>query len=397
MATLLLLIIYVAFISLGLPDTLLGASWPVMQPDMQVPYGFAGIAQMLISGGTIVSSMFSGFLLKRFGTGKLTAVSVGLTAGALLGYAMAPGFGWILAASIPLGLGGGAVDAALNAYVANHFESRHMSWLHSFWGVGALGGPFILSIVLRQGFPWRVVYKSVGIFQILFVVALIAAIPLWSKVKARNSNDEHEQEHSSLSLFSALKIRGVPTALIVFLFYCGIETTMGLWGGSFLYKVEGLDPADAAKWVSFFFGGITIGRFLTGFLTYKLSNNVLIRSGALIILSGVALMLLPLPLYITQAGFLLIGFGCAPIFPSMLHETPVRFGKSNSQSIMGFQMAVAYIGTTFLPPLFGLAAGSTRMFLLPVFLFGYIALLLVSFERLRLVTEIKRKKMETRF
>jgi len=387
MATLLLLLIYIAFISLGLPDALLGSAWPVMQPDLSVPYEFAGIVQVLISAGTIVSSMFSGLLIKRFGTGKLTAISVALTAGALMAFAATPSFWVILLASIPLGLGGGAVDSALNAYVANHYESRHMSWLHSFWGVGALGGPLVLSMLLRHGFPWRRGYASIGTFQIVLVLILIAAIPLWDKVKTRKLNGEKEDPHHHIPFFAALKIKGVPMALIVFLFYCGIETTMGLWGGSFLFKVKGLTPAAAATWVSLYYGSITLGRLLTGFLTYKLSNNTMIRSGALIILSGVVLMLIPLSLPFTLAGFIIIGFGCAPIFPSMLHETPARFGRSSSQSIMGFQMAVAYIGTTILPPLFGFVAGAAAMHLLPVFLLTYIVFLLLSFEQLRLATK----------
>ncbi len=387
MATLLLIIIYIAFISLGLPDALLGSGWPVMQPDLNVPYGFAGFIQVIISGGTILSSMFSGLLLKRFGTGKLTTLSVALTAAALLGFSLAPSFLWILPAAIPLGLGAGAVDAGLNAYVADHYESRHMSWLHSFWGVGALGGPMILSVLLHKGFPWRSGYRSVGIFQCILVFVLIAAIPLWDKVKSRKSTKGVTEPGDQVSFLGALKIKGVPMALLVFLFYCGIESSMGLWGGSFLFKVKGLNPAETASWVSFFFGSITLGRFLTGFLTYRWSNNTLIRRGAIIVLSGILLMLLPLSLPLTLLGFLMVGFGLAPIFPSMLHETPVRFGKENSQAIMGFQMAVAYMGATFLPPLFGFIASERTLYLLPVFLLGYIVFLIVCFERLRMITD----------
>jgi fucose permease len=391
MATLLLLLIYLAFISLGLPDALLGAVWPVMQPDLQVPYSFAGIIQVLITGGTIVSSFLSGFVIRRFGTGKVTAVSVGLTAAALLGFAFAPSFWWILIVAVPLGIGAGSVDAGLNTFVANNYKSHHMSWLHSFWGVGALGGPLVLSFLLSQGFSWRFGYKSIGVFQVVLVAILAAAIPLWnnvSKKKNPGQNNNSNEEHSDLGFIGALKIKGVPMALLVFLFYCGIESSMGLWGGSFLYKVKGMDPAIAARWVSFFFAGITLGRFITGFLTFKLSNNALIHSGALLVLAGVLFMVLPLALPLTLCGFLLVGFGCAPIFPSMLHETPIRFGKRNSQLIMGFQMGVAYIGASVLPPLFGFIAGATALHLLPFFLLAYILLLLFGFERLRLITKI---------
>ncbi|GAB6090597.1 MFS transporter [Spirochaeta dissipatitropha] len=382
MATLLLILIYIAFISLGLPDALLGAGWPVMQPELNVPYGFAGIAQMLIAGGTIVSSLLSGSVIKRFGTGKVTAVSVGLTAVALLGYAAAPSFIWMLVFAIPLGLGAGAVDAGLNGYVANHYESRHMSWLHSFWGVGAMSGPLVLSVFLRSGNSWRSGYLAVGSFQVVLVLILIAAVPLWDKVKALKTDDT---EHHSMSMLAAMKIRGVPSALLVFMFYCGIEASMGLWGGSFLYLVKGLDPARAAVWVSFFYGSITAGRFLTGFLTYRFSNNTMIGGGTLIIIAGVILMLLPLPLHLSLAGFLLTGFGCAPIFPCMIHETPVRFGSSNSQAVIGFQMASAYIGTTLLPPLFGFVSSFTGMVLLPVFILTYAVFMLANFLRVRAV------------
>ena len=383
MATLLLLLIYTAFISLGLPDAILGAGWPVMQPELNIPYGYAGIIQMLISGGTIISSVFSGFLIKRFSTGKITTVSVALTAGALLGFGFAPSFLWILAAAIPLGLGAGAVDAGLNAYVANHYESRHMSWLHSFWGVGALGGPMVLSLLLSHGFSWRLGYKSVGCFQIFLVIILFLAIPLWDKVKARNSVSSDKKEDVKLSFMGVMKIRGVPMVLIAFLFYCGIEATMGLWGGSFLFKAKGLSPEKAAVWVSLFYGSITLGRFLTGFLTFRWSNDRMILCGMLIILGGVLLMLLPLPLHLSLTGFLAVGFGCAPVFPSMLHETPVQFGRETSHAVMGLQMAAAYIGSTFLPPVFGFIAGITSHRVLPFFLLGYILMFLFCFGRLK--------------
>lgn len=373
-----------AFTGLGLPDAMLGAAWPVMQADLDVPYGYAGFIQIIVSGGTIVSSMFSGIMIRKFGTGKLTTISVALTAIALIGFSVTPSFLFIIAASVPLGLGAGSVDAALNAYVANHYESRHMSWLHSFWGIGALGGPLILSVILFQGSTWRIGYRLAGIFQIVLVTVLIAAIPLWDKVKARK-NDIVETD-KNLPLFAALKIKGVKLALLVFLFYCGIEANAILWGGSYLYKTKGLDPPFAASWVSLFLTCITVGRFLTGLFTFKMSNNIMIYIGILIILAGVILMIFPLSLPFALTGFLMVGFGCAPIFPCMLHETPVRFGNKASQSIMGFQMASAYIGTTFLPPLFGFMASFTSMALMPVYLLMFSIFLLISFVKLRELT-----------
>lgn len=394
MATVLLILIYVAFISLGLPDAMLGAGWPVMQVDLAVPYGFAGFLQMLVSGGTIVSSLFSGPLIKRFGTGKLTAASVALTACALFGFAIAPSFWWMLPVALPLGLGAGAVDAGLNAFVAQHYESRHMSWLHSFWGIGALGGPFILSLLLSRGFPWRQGYASVAAFQAILVVVLILSIPLWNRVTLRKTEDGEQTgavPRQRLTLVESLKIPGVLHAMGMFLFYCALEASMGLWGGSFLFKAKGLDPANTATWVSLFYAAITAGRFLSGFVTFKLPNDAMIAGGVATIFAGVILMLAPFPLPGTLAGYLLVGFGCAPIFPSMLHETPKRFGTENGQTIMGFQMAAAYAGSTFLPPLFGFIAGADGLFLLPYFVLIYVILLIVEFRVLTGKPKVSRR------
>ncbi|OLS15533.1 MAG: MFS transporter [Promethearchaeota archaeon CR_4] len=383
MVTLLLIIIYLAFISLGLPDGLLGSAWPVMQPEFGIPYGFAGLVSMIISGGTILSSIFSSRILKRFGTGLVMVVSVAITAVALFGFALTPSFLWLVLIAVPLGLGGGAVDAALNAYVAEHYESRHMSWLHCFWGVGALAGPLLLSVILTRGGNWRSSYLLIATIQLVLVVVLIFSAPLWTKVSRRSTEKIAPIITEYQSLFFPLKIRGVKIALLVFFCYCGIESTMGLWGGSYLFKIKGLTPASAATWISLFYASITLGRFLTGFITYKVSNNDLIRAGSLAILAGVGLILFPLPLPFTLAGFLLLGLGCAPIYPCMLHETPDRFGAANAHVVMGFQMAVAYIGTTFLPPLFGFIISATSLTLLPFFLLCCIILLMLGEEVLR--------------
>jgi fucose permease len=381
-ATLLLVIIYIAFISLGLPDALLGAGWPVMQSDLAVPYGYAGIVSMVISCGTIVSSVFSSRVIKRFGIGKVTATSVGATALGLLGFASTPSFWWLLLAALPLGIGGGAVDAALNAYVARHYESRHMSWLHSFWGVGALSGPLVLSALFSRGFGWRAGYLLIAIFQVALAISLILAIPLWDRARAASATDA-TPETPHRALFFPLRLRGAKLALLAFFCYCGVEGSMGLWGGSYLFKVKGIEAAAAATWVSLFYLSITGGRFLTGFITYRISNKDLIRYGGLIVLAGVTLMLLPLPLPLALAGFLMVGFGCAPIFPCMLHETPARFGSTHAQAIMGFQTAVAYTGATLLPPAFGFIASATSLRPLPIFLAAYIVCLILCSEGLR--------------
>ncbi len=383
MATLLLVIIYVAFVSLGLPDAMLGAGWPVIQADLAVPFSYAGMVSMIISGGTILSSVFSTRALKRFGIGRVTAASVGLTALALFGFALSPSFWWLLLAAVPLGIGAGAVDSGLNSYVAAHYESRHMSWLHSFWGVGALSGPLVLSALFAAGAGWRRGYLFIAIFQVILVTVLMLATPLWNKVGSRTAASREEEAPPHQALFFPLRLRGAKLALLAFFCYCGLESSMGLWGGSFLFRIKGIEAATAATWVSLFYASITLGRFLTGFITYRASNKDLIRFGGLIVLAGVILMLLPLPLPLALAGFLMVGLGCAPLFPCMLHETPNRFGPTHAQAIMGFQMAVAYIGATCLPPAFGFIASATSLGLLPLFLLAYVSCLILCSELLR--------------
>lgn len=401
MATLFLIVIYSAFISLGLPDSLLGVAWPIMQPEYHVPFGYAGFISMTVSGGTIVSSLMSGRMLKRFGVGKVTFVSVLMTAVALLGISLVPSFVWVLFLAIPLGLGAGSVDSGLNEYIAEHYKAHHMSWLHCFWGIGAMTGPVIMSRYISENSSWRNGYLTVSIIQFILVAVLFFTLPLWDKVanlsKVVQPEEEavgRESDEARKSLLYPLKVKGVKIALASFLFYCGIESTMGLWGSSFLVRAKGLDVATAAAWVSSFYGSITLGRLITGFITMKVSNKVLIRTGQYIILAGAVLLLLPLPNGFSLPGFILIGLGCAPIYPCMLHETPVRFGKGDAQLIMGFQMAVAYIGSTFLPPIFGFIASNITMTLMPLFLLICIIAMLLSSEKMNLFMKNKLSSQE---
>lgn len=385
MATFLLILIYFAFISLGLPDSLLGVSWPVMQPGFQVPYSYAGIASMITSGGTIVSSLISGRLIHRFGTGKVTFASVLMTAVALFGFSQAPSFAWILLLAVPLGLGAGAVDAGLNGYVAEHYKAHHMSWLHCFWGIGALSGPMIMSQLIVANYSWRTGYLIVSLIQLVLVSVLFFSLPLWPKPSsgAQAATGKNQAGKAALrGLFFPLQIPGVKYALVAFLFYCGIEWTMGLWGSSYLVQARGLDAATAAAWVSAYYGSITVGRLITGFITMRIHNKTLIRVGQMFILSGALLLFLPLPAVFALLGFMLIGLGCAPIFPGMLHETPARFGRRDAQLVMGFQMAAAYIGSTFLPPVFGFVASRAGLALLPAFVLAYIVAMLAGSERI---------------
>ena len=382
MATLLLVVIYLGFISLGLPDTLLGVTWPLMHVDFGLPLEAAGIASMVIAGGTILSSLMSGWVLQRVGTGKVALISTAMTAGALLGISFAPSFFWFLVLAVPLGLGAGSIDAGLNHYVATHYRSHHMSWLHCFWGVGATLGPNIMARYIALQNSWREGYQVVSLLQFALVAVLLISLPLWRRVNhhaiPEGAEDQTTPRHP---VKNPLRIEGVKAALLTFLFYCGIEGTVGLWGSTYLIGARGLSPDVAARWVSLYFGGITLGRFLTGFVTFRVSNPVLIRAGILTALLGTILLLLPLSAGFSLAGLILLGLGCAPVFPCMIQETPARFGKANAASIIGFQMAFAY-SSTFLPPLLGVLIARTTIHVFPYFILAYIGIMLAGSERI---------------
>ncbi|WP_411747345.1 MFS transporter [Psychrobacillus psychrotolerans] len=394
MATFLLIIIYLAFISLGLPDSLLGAAWPVMQGDLGAPLETAGLLFMTIACGTIISSLISGRILKRYGTGKVTFVSVLMTAVALLGFHFAPSIVWIMVCAVPLGLGAGAVDTGLNDYVAVNYKARHMSWLHCFWGVGATLGPIIMAQFISgdSSSSWRNGYFLIAAIQFALVIILFFTLPLWKKVKVKR-NDRLLEESDELkdvinekeTNTKPLQTKGVKWALTTFFFYCGVEATVGLWGSSFLVNIKGISVATAAGWISFYYAGITVGRLITGFITYKVTNRTLIRWGQLIALSGAIILVLPLPSAFSFVGFIIVGLGLAPIFPCMLHETPTRFGKKHSQTIMGYQMAFAYTGTTFMPPLLGFMASQMTIGIFPIVIVIFAVAMLLSSEKLNII------------
>lgn len=392
MATFLLIIIYLAFISLGLPDSILGAAWPVMQGDLGAPLETAGLLFMTIACGTIISSLVSGRILKRYGTGKVTFVSVLMTAVALLGFHFAPSIIWLMVCAVPLGLGAGAVDTGLNDYVAVNYKARHMSWLHCFWGVGATLGPIIMAQFISGDSSWRNGYFLIAAIQFALVIMLFFTLPLWKKVKI-NRNDRLLEESDELKDVineketnnKPLQTKGVKWALTTFFFYCGVEATVGLWGSSFLVNVKGISVATAAGWISFYYAGITVGRLITGFVTYKVTNRTLIRWGQLLALSGAIILVLPLPSAFSFVGFIIVGLGLAPIFPCMLHETPTRFGKEHSQTIMGYQMAFAYTGTTFMPPLLGFMASQMTIGIFPIVIVIFAVAMLLSSEKLNII------------
>lgn len=376
MYSILLVIIYVAFISLGLPDSLLGAGWPVMQPALGVPLSYAGIITMLISVFTIISSLFCSKITAKIGSGLFTAVSVALTAGAMIGFSFAEKFWVLVVLTVPYGLGAGGVDATLNNFVALHYKSRHMSWLHCFWGVGAIISPYIMGGMIGTNASWRGGYMIVGFIQIVLVVVLFATLPFWKKTAKIT-----EEKTSVLSLKQIFSIKGIILWTVCFFGYCALEQTTMLWSGTYLANFKNLDPDDAAFFSSFVFIGLTVGRLISGFVSEKLGDRKLIRIGYGIMLFGILLVAIPVKSAIPSlVGFCIAGLGYAPIYPCIIHATPDNFGKTKSQAIIGVQMACAYTGITFIPPLFGLIAEHISVGLLPIFILIFIALFIACFE-----------------
>lgn len=429
--SLLLAVIYLAFISLGLPDSLLGAAWPAMHEDLSAPLSYAGAVSMIIALGTILSSLASDRLTLRLGTGRVTAISVGMTAAALLGFSLSGSFYQLCLWAIPYGLGAGSVDAALNNYVALHYKSRHMSWLHAMWGVGASAGPCLMGLAIARGAGWAGGYAAVAALQTLLTLLLFCSLPLWKKqpgaaarAKTAQSTPTQAQEipaqaqttqarqamptqpqaaqatqtpqpqtaqtrdaretperRRPLPLAAVVRIRGAREVMLAFFCYCAIEQTSGLWASSFLHLSQGMSAERAAELAALFFLGITAGRVVSGFLTLRLSDARMIRLGQLLLLLGVLLLLLPADAC-AVAGLLLAGLGCAPIYPCIIHATPAHFGEERSQAVIGVEMAAAYIGTMLMPPLFGLLASHISVALLPLYLLALLTLMTAMTERL---------------
>jgi len=353
----LLVIIYVAFISLGLPDSLLGSAWPTMYSGLNVSVASAGIISMTISGGTIISSLFSVKVINRFGIGLTTFVSVAMTATALLGFSYSNNFFMLCFWAIPLGLGAGSVDTGLNNFIALHYKAKHMSWLHCFWGVGASLGPIIMSYGLKNS-SWNFGYRIIGIIQCVLVVILFASLPMWKKADSQKDKDI-ETKHDNLSMAKLISLPCAKESLIACFCYCAIEAVVGLWGTTYLTTVHGISAEVAAGWLALYYFGITSGRFVSGFLAIAFKNKQMIQLGQGLIAVGVVILFFPIHQSLILIAFFLIGLGCAPIFPSILHETPNTFGTSHSQAMIGLQMACAYIGSTFIPPIFGVIAKRT--------------------------------------
>lgn len=392
MVHLLLAVIYLSFISLGLPDALLGSAWPMMYQEFSVPVSYAGIITLIISMGTVVSSLMSDRLTRKLGAGKVTAISVGMTAVALFGFSISSQYWMLILWAIPYGLGAGSVDACLNNYVALHYSSRHMSWLHCMWGIGAATGPYIMSYALTGGKTWNMGYRYISILQIVLTFIILFSLPLWksrseSAYSVENAGENKEQaqgleDNRALSLKEIFRIRGAKEVMLAFFCYCALEQTAGLWASSYLVMHKGIAEDVAAGFASLFYIGITAGRALNGFLTIKFDDKTLIRMGEVIIGVGVFVMLLPFGKAAALAGLILIGLGCAPVYPCIIHSTPAHFGAEKSQALIGVQMASAYVGICLMPPIFGLIANHINVALLPIYLLVILVVMTVMHEGL---------------
>ena len=415
MFQLLLAVIYIAFISLGLPDALLGSAWPVMYREFGVNVSYAGIISMIIAFGTVVSSLQSDRLTKKFGTGRVTAASVALTAFALFGFSLAHSFYALVFLALPYGLGAGSVDASLNNYVALHYKSRHMSWLHCMWGVGAALGPYVMGFALAHGNTWNAGYRVIAVLQIVLTVLLVFSLPLWKRndkndvaerisgaaqvsvsdirpsvPKTTESSAFDSEDTCPLSLKEIINLPGAKTVMLSFFCYSAVEQTSGLWAASYAVLHNGVSADVAARYASLVYLGITAGRALGGFISMYLNDTQMVRFGEIVILAGVILLFLPFGNAFTLLGFALIGLGCAPVFPSLIHATPHHFGADKSQAVIGVQMASAYIGTCALPPLFGFIADRFGISLLPAYVLLFCVLMIASHERLvRLTKRVK--------
>ena len=391
MVTLLLALIYLAFISLGLPDSLLGSAWPQMHLDLGAQLSMEGIISMLISCGTVISSLFSEKIIYKFGTGMISAVSTLLTAVALFGFSVSGNFYMLCFLAIPYGLGAGAIDAALNNYVALHFASRHMSWLHCFWGIGAAVGPYVMGVAMSLGKGWRGGYLAISVIQLVLTIVLFAALPLW-KINQEKNEESITEKKEPKKLKEIFKIKGVAFVLIAFFCYCAVEQTTGLWASSYFVINRGLSNHTAASFVGLFYIGITGGRFLSGFIADKFGDKKMIRLGICGILIGVVFLLIPanrlfssykmLKEIFPLIGLGFVGFGCAPIYPSVIHATPDNFGKENSQAIIGIQMAFAYMGVIIMPALFGIISQYITIALFPIYIMLITLVMFIMSEKM---------------
>ncbi|MBP5440803.1 MAG: MFS transporter [Fibrobacter sp.] len=398
----LLVVIYVAFIGLGLPDTILGAAWPLMHPDLSVPISAAGILSIIASIGTIISSLLTPKFLRILGTGKLVAYSIALTAIASIGFGFADSFGALCLWAIPMGVGAGAVDVAMNNFAAIYLESKHTNWLHASWGIGATLSPAILSCSIMFGNSWRGAYEIVAILLAVIFVMVFISLPLWRKIETSNiAQDSASLQNAStpktsaLSLREALRVPGMQLSFLTFFFYSALEISTGLWCGTYLTAC-GFKPETGALCVSLMFASVMIGRIISGFFAIKFTDHRLIYAGIFIVAIGCLVLSLPLPLWMLPVCICLLGLGCAPVYPSLIHATPARFGEALSSQAISIQLAGSYVGSILMPPAFGLVAAKISVHLWPISLSIFVGLLLLCVLLLDFVTHRKLNKSYAR-
>jgi Major Facilitator Superfamily. len=398
----LLVVIYVAFIGLGLPDTILGAAWPLMHPDLSVPISAAGILSIIASIGTIISSLLTPKFLRILGTGKLIAYSIALTAIASIGFGFADTFGILCLCAIPMGIGAGAVDVAMNNFAAIYLESKHTNWLHASWGIGATLSPAILSCSIMFGNSWRGAYEIVAILLAVIFVMVFISLPLWRKIETSNiAQDSASLQNAStsktptLSFREALRVPGMKLSFLTFFFYSSLEISTGLWCGTYLTAC-GFKPETGALCVSLMFASVMIGRIVSGFFAIKFTDHRLIYAGIFIVAAGCLVLSLPLPLWMLPVCICLLGLGCAPVYPSLIHATPARFGEALSSQAISIQLAGSYVGSILMPPAFGLVAAKFSVHLWPISLSIFVGLLLLCVLLLDFVTHRKLNKSYAR-
>ena len=382
MTIVLLVVIYVAFVGLGIPDSLFGAAWPAIYSDLGLPVSAGSAITMIISCGTIVSSLCSAAVINRFGTGRVTAASTTLTAVALLGLSLAPSLPWLCLLAVPLGLGAGAIDTALNNYVALHYRATHMNFLHCAYGVGVTISPFIMSVALSAG-TWREGYLGATVCQAAIALLTIAILPLWGRVaQAHDELGDNDAEPRTVSPIELVRRRDVHLACLVFLASVAIEGICNTWGTSYLVNARGMGAGEAAGMVTVYYVGVTLGRFLSGVLANRLSSKQLVGLGQLVTFVAVLVLLAPLPASAAPVGLFLVGFGNSPLYPNMLHLTPRLFGRELSQSVIGVQMAASYVGSLAIAPLFGVVGQTLGFWLFPVALLALSLVVLGAFVAL---------------
>ena len=377
MATLLLIIIYLAFIGLGIPDSLFGTAWPAIYTELDLPLSYGSAITITCTLCTTVSSLFSVHLIRRFGTNKVTAFCTALTALALFGFTFADSFWMLCLFAIPLGLGAGAIDNGLNAYVSLHYSATQMSFLHSFYGVGVTISPYILSLVISGENGWRGGYRIAFYIQIIITLAMFLTLPVWGKAHGKTGAQE-ERKPKVLTFKELLALPGIKAVWCIFICSCAIEFLCGTWGSTFLVEYKGLPIDKAAGMVVFYYAGITLGRFFSGILATRLTCFQIVKIGEYIVAAAILILLLPLPTLFSAVGLFLVGFGNGPLYPNFSYLTPINFGEENAEAVMGTEQVCAYIGCTVVPAIFGILGQMFGLWLFPVFLLVFFVPLVVG-------------------